>query len=272
MPEVGPVVDVDWLRTRLEEPNIRVVEMRWYLKGPPGYEGYLAGHLPGAVFVDLERITGEGLGRHPLPTADDFAEAMREAGLSRDHIIIVYDDVSGSVAARLWWLLRYFGHERAAVLDGGLDAWHGPLEAGVVTPERGDFVSGPGGMMPIVDFDEVVGRPEASILLDARASERFRGETEPVDPRAGHIPGASSLPWNELVGERGRLLPATALRERFAGLGVSTAERTICYCGSGVTSCHLVLAIEHAGLGVPALYPGSWSEWCARNGPVAVGV
>lgn len=250
--------------------------MRWHLSGPPGIETYRRGHIPNAVFVDLDRDLAAApgpAGRHPLPEAGAFEAAMRRAGVRRDSLVVVYDDADSTAAARAWWNLRYFGHERVRVLDGGFRAWTVaglPVSTEVPEPEPGDFVAKAGGM-PLLDADGAAVLAKDGVLLDARAGERFRGEAEPVDPVAGHIPGAVSAPTLGNVGVDGRFLPAALLRERFAKLGATDAAHVGAYCGSGVTAAHEVLALTLAG--VPAaLYVGSWSNWVAdsRN-PVATG-
>ena len=243
-----------------------MLDVRWRLAGPPAIDDYRVGHLPGAVFVHLDRDLaappGAG-GRHPLPTAADFTAAMRRAGVSATSPVVVYDDADATAAARAWWLLRYFGHESTAVLDGGYRGWVAaglPVTTDVPTPEPGDFVATPGGL-PVVDADQAATLARRGVLLDARAAARYRGEVEPIDPVAGHIPGAVSAPVTDNVGPDGRLLPAEALRERFAALGVRPGVPVGAYCGSGVTAAQEVLALTLAGYDGAALYPGSWSEW-----------
>ena len=260
-----PLVTAEWLAQHLHDPDLRVIDFRWYLADRNGRESYAAGHIPGAVFVDLEEVTGEtGPGRHPLPTAEQFAAAMRKAGVSTSTFVVAYDDASGTVAARLWWMLLHFGHERATVLDGGLQAWPGDLATDDVRVPPGDFVARPPLDAGVVDVDEVRSRPSRTVLLDVRLGERYRGEVEPVDPRAGHIPGALSAVWKGNVDGEGRFLPPERLRERFAELGVDSGDRVIAYCGSGVNACQTLLALEVAGLRGGRLYAGSWSDWSRR--------
>jgi thiosulfate/3-mercaptopyruvate sulfurtransferase len=258
-----------------------LLDVRWQLTaakaaGEPPYDGraeYETGHLPGAVFVDLDRelasAPGEG-GRHPLPDLAHFGAAMRRAGVSSGVPVVVYDGGQGWAAARAWWLLRWTGHPDVRVLDGGLPAWEGPLEKSVPTPAEGDFVPEPRAA-GLLDADAAAELARSGMLLDARAGERYRGEVEPIDPVAGHIPGAVSAPTTENVRADGRFLPAQVLRERFKGLGVSAGSRVGVYCGSGVSAAHEVLALAVAG--IPAeLYVGSWSEWSSDpDRPVAVG-
>ncbi|HEX2315090.1 MAG TPA: sulfurtransferase [Thermomonospora sp.] len=270
-------MDVPALAEALERPEPPILlDVRWRLAGPPGVEAYREGHLPGAVFVDLDRDLagppGPG-GRHPLPAADAFEAAMRAAGVRNDGLVVVYDEADSTAAARAWWTLRYFGHPRVRVLDGGYRAWAGsgrPVTTDVPAPAPGDFTARPGGL-PALAADTAFALAKDGVLLDARAAERYRGEVEPVDPVAGHIPGAVSAPTLDNVGADGRFLAPEVLRERFAGLGVTGDVPVGAYCGSGVTAAHEVLALHVAG--VPAaLYVGSWSDWVTDpSRPVATG-
>jgi len=267
----GPIVSPEWLRGHLDEAGLRVVDFRWYLLGGKGRDAYDRGHIPGAVFVDLEAVTGkEGGGRHPLPTGAQFEEEMRKAGISEDTRVVAYDDAGGSIASRLWFLLRWFGHQSQAVLDGGLGAWGAPLEVEVPVVVRGTFRSSEPDRSRILDLDGV--RKLAGVpLLDARAGERYRGEKEPVDPKAGHIPGALSAPWAENLGPDGRFKSPEELRAKFAGLGAAGPEGAVVYCGSGVNATHDLLAMELAGLTNSRLYAGSWSDWSSRDAPIKTG-
>lgn len=253
-----------------------LLDVRWQLGGPDQRPAYDAGHLPGAVYVDLDRElagpAGSG-GRHPLPDTEAFGAVMRRAGVSADVPVVVYDGGQGWAAARAWWLLRWTGHPDVRVLDGGLAAWTargGATSADRVTPVQGDFkpTPGPAGLL---DADGAAGRARAGLLLDARAGERYRGEVEPIDPVGGHIPGAVSAPTTENVLPDGRFRPAEELRARFGALGASEGTAVGVYCGSGVSGAHEVLALAVAG--IPAdLYAGSWSEWSADpERPVATG-
>ena len=273
MSRPSPLVEAGWLTDHLDDPDLRVIDFRWYLTGPRGRDEYLGGHIPGAVFVDLEEVTGsEGGGRHPLPSREQFQAAMRRAGVSRDSFVVAYDDAGGSVAARLWFLLRLFGHDRAAVLDGGLQAWTGDLPGGDVNAAPGDFEAAEPALEWVLDYDGTERGRESHLLLDARAPERYRGEQEPVDPKAGHIPGARSAFFKGNLDESGRFLSPEQLRRRFRALGVDDASRVIAYCGSGVNACHNLLALERAGLRGARLYAGSWSDWSSHDGaPVATG-
>ncbi|MDT0389543.1 sulfurtransferase [Streptomyces dubilierae] len=258
-----------------------LLDIRWQLTaakaaGEPPFDGraaYEAGHLPGAVYVDLDRelasAPGTG-GRHPLPDLARFGAVMRRAGVSSRTPVVVYDGGQGWAAARAWWLLRWTGHPDVRVLDGGLPAWEGPLETAVPAPAEGDFAPEPGAA-GLLDADAAAELARSGVLLDARAGERYRGEVEPIDPVAGHIPGAVSAPTTENVGADGRFLSAEELRERFKGLGVSEGSPVGVYCGSGVSAAHQVLALAVAGIAAE-LYVGSWSEWSADpDRPVAVG-
>ena len=266
----GPLVTADWLHEHLSDRDLRVVDFRWYLAGRKGAEEYAKGHVPGAVFVDLEDVTGKGPGRHPLPTGAQFEAAMRAAGIGGSTAVVVYDDVGGSVAARLWFLLRWFGHERQALLDGGLQAWGGPLETAAPHVSQGDFKVSQPDYTRVVDFDQVK-KHRGVPVLDARAGERYRGEKEPVDPKAGHIPGARSAPFSGNLREDGRFKSRQELRERFAEVGVDAEEGAVVYCGSGVNACHNLFAMELAGVKNVRLYEGSWSDWSSRDAPIATG-
>jgi thiosulfate/3-mercaptopyruvate sulfurtransferase len=255
-----------------------LLDVRWALGDPHGREHYLAGHLPGAVFVDLETELADppsaALGRHPLPSLQRLRSAARRWGICDGDAVVVYDASGGTAAARAWWLLRWGGLADVRILDGGLAAWEragGALETGDVVPAPGD-VTLAGGGMPVLDPDQAAALPRAGgLLLDARAAARYRGEVEPVDPRAGHVPGAVSAPTTENLAPDGSFLPAAALGERFAGLGVTAGTTVGVYCGSGVTAAHEVAALAVAGIEA-ALWPGSWSQWSADpERPAATG-
>ncbi|WP_371775755.1 sulfurtransferase [Streptomyces sp. NBC_01438] len=251
-----------------------LLDVRWQLGGPPGRPDYEAGHIPGAVYVDLDSElagpAGSG-GRHPLPEPAEFGAVMRRAGVGRDSSVIVYDGGQGWAAARAWWLLRWTGHGDVRVLDGGLAAWTGELSKETPAPAEGDFVPEPGAL-PLLDADGAAVLARSGLLLDARAAERYRGDVEPIDRVGGHIPGAVSAPTVENVGADGRFLPAEELAARFTGLGADgDAVDVGVYCGSGVSGAHEVLALEVAGF-TGALYAGSWSQWSAdETRPVATG-
>lgn len=263
----GPLIDVAELASLLaSERPPTVLDVRWRLMGPPAYDDHIAGRIPGSVFVDLDRDlagpAGEG-GRHPLPDPARFEQAMRAAGVRGDRAVVVYDDADGTSAARAWWLLRFHGHRDVRVLDGGLRAWGEagqPTESGSpARPDPGEFTARPGAM-PVVDAAGAAALAQDGVLLDARAAGRYRGETEPVDPVAGHIPGARNAPTADNVGADQRFLDPDSLGDRFLALGVDGTAEVAVYCGSGVTAAHEVLALELAGIRA-ALYPGSWSEW-----------
>ncbi|MEU3204436.1 sulfurtransferase [Streptomyces cyaneofuscatus] len=251
-----------------------LLDVRWQLGGPHGRPDYEAGHLPGAVFVDLDTElagpAGSG-GRHPLPDPEAFGAVMRRAGVGQDTPVVVYDGGQGWAAARAWWLLRWTGHPDVRVLDGGLAAWTGDLSTGIPDPAEGDFRPKPGAL-PTLDADAAAALARTGLLLDARAAERYRGDVEPIDRVGGHIPGAVSAPTTANVAEDGRYLPAERLTERFTALGAGKSGQAVgVYCGSGVSGAHEVLALEIAGIRA-ALYPGSWSEWSADPArPVATG-
>jgi thiosulfate/3-mercaptopyruvate sulfurtransferase len=268
---VSPVVDPAWLRAH--GTGVVLADVRWYLDGRSGRAAHAAGHLPGAVFVDLDRWLAApadpAAGRHPLPAPEVFAEGMAALGIGDDDTVVAYDDAGGVVAARLVWMLRVTGHE-AALLDGGLTAWDGPLEQ--AAPERAPavFTPRPWPAGRLAGVDDVL--DPAAVVLDARDPERYRGDREPVDPRAGHVPGAVNVPTQATLDDTGRLRPAEELRREFAAAGVTADSDVVSYCGSGVTACHTLLALEVAGLPPGRLYAGSWSQYSADPGrPVAVG-
>jgi thiosulfate/3-mercaptopyruvate sulfurtransferase len=273
------LIDAAALAARLGDPRTVVLDVRWTLADPDGRDAYRAGHIPGAVYVDLDgeladhAATGEG--RHPLPSEAAFTFAMRRWGLHDGDTVVVVDDAGGMSAARAWWLLRYAGWADVRLLDGALAAWRDaglPLEAGDVVPEPGSATAR-FGAMPVIDLDEADALASAAggVLLDARAVERYRGEVEPIDPRAGHIPGAVSAPTAGNLAADGRFLAAEALRERFAALGADGRHPVAVYCGSGVNAAHEVAALAVAGIDA-ALYPGSFSQWSNRpERPVATG-
>ena len=273
------LVGVDELSERMAGAERTVLlDVRWALGDPDGKRHYLQGHLPGAVHVDLATELaspgGPETGRHPLPVPEDFAVAVRRWGVRDGDTVVAYDATGGLAAARAWWLLRHAGVGDAYLLDGGLSAWTAaglPLESGDVHPSAGDATTG-WGHLPVVDTETAARWPDRGILLDARAGDRYRGDSEPVDPRAGHIPGALSAPTTGNLGADGRFLPADALRRRFASLGAGPAAGEVAvYCGSGVTAAHQIAALAEAGIPA-ALYPGSWSQYQADpKRPAATG-
>lgn len=281
-PRPSPLVDVAWLAAHAGDPRVRVADVRWYLGGKRGADEYERGHIPGAVFVDLGRDLaappGRGPGRHPLPAPADFARVLARLGVTRDTLVIAYDDAGGSIAARLWWMLRWIGHPGGRVLDGGLGAWTAAGQAlttdvPVIAPAPllEVTVLGPG----VVDKREVdrLRAEPGAVILDARSRERFEGVSEPIDARPGHIPGARSAPFaDNLVAPGGVLRPAAELVKHYGALGALDAATVVCSCGSGVTACHDILALTLAGRDDALLYEGSWSDWAADSAlPAAKG-
>jgi thiosulfate/3-mercaptopyruvate sulfurtransferase len=278
---VSVLITATELAAALDSPTPPVVlDVRWRLTiaGGAAYDGhadYLAGHIPGAVFVDLDtELAGHGPateGRHPLPSPDAFQASVRRWGVSADSAVVVYDGAGNLAAARAWWLLRWSGLSDVRLLDGALPAWvaeRRPLATGEVMPEPGSFTVRPGSV-PTIDADDAASWAERhGVLIDARAAERFRGETEPIDPKAGHIPGAVNAPTGGNLDEDGRFRSAAELRARFTALGVDADTPVAAYCGSGVTAAHEVAALAIAGFPA-ALYPGSWSQWSNQERPVA---
>ena len=264
---IPPVVTADWL---VDHPTAVLADVRWYLDGRSGRDAHASGHLAGAVFVDLDTALAgppsPEAGRHPLPAPQAFADAMAAAGIGDESVVVAYDDAGGASAARLVWLLRMLGVD-AALLDGGITHWAGPVEEGPVTPASASFTAKPWPPEALATIDDAATAP---LVVDARAPERYRGETEPVDPRAGHVPGAINIPFaGNLVD--GRFRSPDELRARFAEHGITDAAGVVVYCGSGVTASHDLVALECAGLGRARLYPGSWSQWSNTDRPAATG-
>jgi thiosulfate/3-mercaptopyruvate sulfurtransferase len=269
----GPLISSKELVPHLEKVGWAVVDCRFHLAEPDrGEAEYLEAHIPGAVYAHLDRDlsaakTGAN-GRHPLPSVEEMSHRFSAWGIDSNIRVVAYDADAGQIASRLWWMLRYLGHDRVAVLDGGFKTW---WESGLSVlggrEQRASRSFQPEVRPSMrIDINHLLD-PEfrkMNLLIDARAAERYRGEEEPLDPVAGHIPGARNHPWQENVDEKGRFLPAPTLRARFASLlGNRPPEATVVYCGSGVTACHNLLAMEQVGIRGPRLYPGSWSEWCA---------
>ncbi|MCY7396517.1 MAG: sulfurtransferase [Nocardioides sp.] len=256
----GPLVSTAELRTLLG--TVSMLDVRYRMGGPPGFDEHAAGHVPGAVLVDLDTdLAGPPgpAGRHPLPSRTAFESSMRRAGVDATRSVVVYDDWSGRAAARAWWLLRHHGHDDVRVLDGGWSAWvreGGPVETGPVTAAPGDFTATVG-RLRVVGPDQV---PGVGVLVDAREPERYRGDVEPVDPVAGHIPGAVNVPTSVNLRADGRFEDADVLRRRYAEAGASPGADVAAYCGSGVSATHDLLALAVVGVDA-ALYPGSWSGW-----------
>lgn len=266
------LISPEALLPRLGDPALRLADVRWWLADPDkGRRDYADAHLPGAVFVDLDtdlRAT-DGPGRHPLPDPAVFRRRMEVLGFDDASDIVVYDDAGGTIAARLWWMLDDLGHPRVRVLDGGTQAWTaagGPVTRGVPSLAPGRLRLRERWTRTI-DRDGLVRRLGEVTVLDARASERYRGDVEPVDPVPGHIPTARSLPGDGSLGPDGRFLEPAAMRTRFAGV----EGPVVTSCGSGVTACHAALAMRIAGLPDPLLYPGSYSDWSRAGMPVATG-
>lgn len=254
--------------------DVVLLDVRWKLGGPPGHGEYLKGHIPGAVYVALDtELAAHGAptdGRHPLPSLEALQSAARRWGVRADRPVVVYDGEGNLAAARAWWLLRWAGVPDVRLLDGALPAWEGVLATDDVVPEPSE-IELHGGGLPMLALDEVGAFAEAGVLLDARAGERYRGEVEPIDPKAGHIPGAVSAPTTENLAAGGRFRPAEELRERFAALGADGSRPVGVYCGSGVTAAHEIAALAIAGVDA-ALYAGSWSQWSNHEAlPVATG-
>jgi thiosulfate/3-mercaptopyruvate sulfurtransferase len=264
------LVTADWLAARIEEPQLRIVDCRFELGDPAaGHALYRAGHIPGAVFLDLDddlsappgapdRADPRGPvgGRHPLPQLDRFAAAVRGAGIGSGTTVVAYDQAMTGGAARLWWLLRHHGFDAVAVLDGGIAAWDGPLREGDEPVAPGDVALGPP-RDDVLDAAELLASARERIVVDVRAPERFRGELEPVDPVAGHLPGARNVPLQHAFDPPAELL--------------ASDREIVAYCGSGVSACVLLLGLAAAGRRDAKLYPGSWSDWVARGLPVERG-
>ena len=277
-PVIPPVVEPAWLS---QHPDAVLADVRWYPDGRSPREAYDAGHVPGAVFVDLHSVLAgepsDAAGRHPLPEPDVFAAAMGALGIGDDTTVVAYDDAGGTIAARLVWMLRATGHD-AALLDGGLTAWDGPTSTEPVQRSPAAFTprAWPADRLADVDDAARAGQPGAGspVLLDARPAGRYRGDggTDPLDPRAGHVPGAVSVPARENVDADGHLLPVAVLRERLTAAGAVDGADVVSSCGSGVTACHTLLVMEHVGLGAGRLFPGSFSAWSRDpDRPVATG-
>lgn len=277
----GPLASAGWVREHRAE--VVLADVRWYLDGRSGRDAFAAGHLPGAVFVDLDADLSATAGapatagRHPLPAPEAFAAAMSRLGIGDTTAVVAYDDSGGGTAARLVWMLRVTGHD-AALLDGGLAAWDGEREPG---PGRNlpaaTFTPVPWPAGALASADDVAALEawpgSRAVLLDARSAERFRGDTESVDARAGHVPGARNAPWlANLDAATGRFLAPAALRERFEALGVTGGAEVVAYCGSGVSACANLVALEAAGFEGAKLFAASWSGWSADpQRPVATG-
>jgi thiosulfate/3-mercaptopyruvate sulfurtransferase len=290
-PIVAPETLAAWIED--DRPGLRVVDVRWYLGQPPGTgrAAFEAGHIPGAIHLDIDTdlVAPEGPGRHPLPDPEAFRRTLAAHGIGDGDTVVAYDDVGGWVAARLWWMLEDLGFGadgagEALVLDGGLPAWTAaglPLSADVSTPRPAELRLAPA-WRRVVDRETLKPRLGEVLLLDARGGPRYRGETEPIDPVAGHIPTSLNAPTDGSLRPDGRFRAPAELGARFAGLRAAAVEagmaacadpagRVVTSCGSGVSACHTALAMRIAGLPDPILYPGSYSDWSRSGEPVATG-
>lgn len=270
---IDPFVDAAWLAANRQD--VVLADVRWYLDGRSGRDAYDAGHLAGAVFVDLDRVlsgtAGPEVGRQPLPDPAVFAHGLGALGIGDHDTVVAYDDDRGAIAARLVWMLRAVGHP-AALLEGGMGAWQGKLERAAPRRPRATFTPRPWPAERLAGIDDAASGE--TITIDAREAGRFRGEPDPYDPRAGHIPGSHSLPSREHLDGDGRLHDAGELRERFAAVGITpdSGGDVVSSCGAGVTACLNLLVMEHAGLGTGRLFPGSWSQYSRDpTRPVATG-
>ncbi len=274
---MDPIVSTDWLAEHLADEDLVVCDVRW--RGGDARtarQAFEEAHIPGSIYLDLETDLADVPedprlgGRHPLPAPEAFCEALAAHGVGQGTRVVCVDDMGGAIAARLWWMLHWIGHEACAVLDGGIARWQaegreierGPAIAG--SPSQTPITPNPNPDMIATKDDVLEAIARGGLVLDARSFERYRGENETIDPVGGHIAGAVSAPFSEnLDPETGCLLPSSVLRDRFRRLGVyGDASGVICHCGSGVTACHNILAMARARLGMPRLYVGSWSEWC----------
>jgi thiosulfate/3-mercaptopyruvate sulfurtransferase len=276
----SPLISPEVLARRLGDSHLRILDVRWVLGKPgAGRDAYDAGHIPGAVFVDVDTALAapDGPGRHPLPSPAEFRATMESLGVASEDEVVAYDDAGGTIAARLWWMLDDLGHRRVSVLDGGYPAW---VAAGLPTTTEVEIVRvvPPGGLglndawTKTIDRETLAGELGRVVLLDARAEPRYRGDVEPIDRVAGHIPTAISAPSSGSLGPDGRMLHAGALAARFGALGANSGTSpVVTSCGSGITACHISLAMRAAGLADPLLYAGSYSDWTQSDMPVAVG-
>jgi len=269
------VISPQWLLENLNNPNLVIIDCRFRLSEPDwGYQQYLLSHLPFAYYLNLDQDLSGNLathgGRHPLPNTDAFAAKLNNLGVNDDSLIIAYDDARFAFASRLWWLLRFYGHKQVALLDGGFSGWLAlgyPLTTEIPLPSQGNFSPKPQ-LEKIATREEVItsqNLPEV-VLVDSRESERYLGKTEPIDPIAGHIPGAVNFPWLEVSTSEGYLLPHESQAKIWQNLPAH--ESIIVYCGSGVTACVNLLSLESLGITNTKLYPGGWSDWCSyqKNG------
>ena len=278
MTDTSPLISPQALHDRLGARDLRVVDVRWVLGSPgAGRAAYEAGHIPGAMFLDLDTdlAAAEGPGRHPLPTPAAFRDRLERAGIGAGDEVVAYDDAGGTIAARLWWMLDNLGHERVRLLDGGLTAWLAdgfPVTTEPPDPPARGRLALRDAWTNVIDREALTAGLGTYVVLDARAGPRYRGETEPIDPVAGHIPTARNAPADGNFGPDKRLKPAAELAGRYRSLGAGgNAGPVVTTCGSGVTACYTSLAMRVAGLPDPILYPGSYSDWTRSGMPIATG-
>lgn len=273
-----PLITALDLMEQISDENLTIVDCRWYLGKPTdGLDAYTAGHIPGAVYGDLETDLSAPAngGRHPLPSPQQFDATLRRWGVTKDSKVVVYDDRGGAIASRLWWMLTQQGHQDTYLLDGGLHAWRdagGKFTTDIPViqtsaPRAGIQITDWTGTVEIAD---VAGRADGVVVADARGADRYRGDTEPIDGKAGHIPGAINFPMTTNL-DGPRFKSPEELRSAYAAADIDTDTQVIMHCGSGVTACHNILAMEVAGLGRPDLYVGSWSDWSSSDNPIATG-
>ncbi|MEM8529242.1 MAG: sulfurtransferase [Chloroflexota bacterium] len=278
---VPTLVTADWLAEHLNDPNVLPVDTRWYLGEPGrGRQEYHESHIPGAPHLDIDQDLAappfHGPGRHPLPPIEEFAVTVGRAGISPETHVVIYDSVGGAFGARLWWMLRYLGHKKVSMLDGGWQAWQAtghPIETEAPNISPTTFTPRPRPEV-LVNADDVerLRHTPGVLLIDARNAERYEGRSEPIDSHAGHIPGARQAFFGENLNPDGTFKSPEALRERFTSVGANQADKVICYCGSGVTAAHNILALELAGFPEALLYEGSWSDWSSDPArPAATG-
>lgn len=269
MAHVGNVVSLQWLHEHLHDAQVVIVDCRFALSAPQqGCEQYQAGHIPGAYYLDLNKDLSSPVqthgGRHPLPNSSQFAATLSQMGITSETLVVAYDDSRQAFASRLWWLLRYLGHEKVAVLDGGLAAYqvHYPLTTDIPEVRSGEFQASPNPGQ-VVDIQTVKARKDRLDVkvVDSRDHERYLGNHEPIDPVTGHVPGAVNYPWQAVTNEDGFLRPSAELQAHYADL--ENVDEVIVYCGSGVTACVNLLALDIAGIKNSKLYAGSWSDWCS---------
>lgn len=274
MAPLNPLVSTEWLGAGLYDDSIRIVDCRFYLAEPDrGAAEYAKAHIPSATYCSLDdHLTGQdGPGRHPLPDPATFAEVARDLGIDDHHTVVVYDQGDAGIAARLWWMLRSLGHKRTVVLDGGWAAWISEPRSTTSEVPRWDRgrLNLAGEWSGVIDRAAIESRTEELLLIDSRAAARHRGEIEPIDPVAGHIPGSHNIPYQGNTDDLGRFLPIEELKKRFGNVNDSRA--IVAYCGSGVTACNNILAMKAAGISEVTLYAGSWSDWCTSGGEIALG-